>query len=113
LAERIAVVGNMDSVSYFRILGCRVFETMDGELSEEYMTQLKKDRFEIIFVTEEVFLKYKDFFRSGVDEDSPVVTIIPDIRGAVWKEGNPSSSGLSLEETRKAVIRAIGQDISG
>lgn len=113
MAERIAVVGNLDSVSYFRILGCRVFETTDGKLSDEHMSRLKKDRFEIIFVTEEVFLKYRDFFRSGVDGDNPVVTIIPDIRGAVWKEGSPSSSGLSLEEMRKAVIRAIGQDISG
>jgi len=113
LAERIAVIGNPDSVSYFKILGCTIFETRDGKLSDEYITRLKQDRFEIIFVTEEIFLEYKDFFRGGIDKDGPVVTIIPDIRGAVWKEGKPSSSGVSLDETRQAVIRAVGQDISG
>lgn len=113
MAERIAVVGGLDSVSYFRILGCKIFETTDGKLPDEYIAQLKNNRFEIIFVTEEVFLKYRDFFRGGIDEDGPVVTIIPDIHGAVWKEGKPLSSGVSLEETRMAVIRAIGQDISG
>ncbi|MDZ7860977.1 MAG: V-type ATP synthase subunit F [Candidatus Krumholzibacteriota bacterium] len=113
MAKRIAVVGNLDSVSYFRILGCRIFETVGGELTNENIELLKKDQFEIIFVTEEVFLKYREFFRDELSREGSSVTIIPDIRGAVWKDGKPSSSGVSVEETRKAVIRAIGQDISG
>lgn len=113
MAKRIAVVGNSDSVSYFRIIGCRIFETVEGELTDEYIELLKKGEFEIIFVTEEVFLQYREFFRDELGREGSVVTIIPDIRGAVWKDGKPSSSGVSVEETRKAVIRAVGQDISG
>ena len=34
MSESIAVIGNSDSIEYFRILGCETYETMNGELAK-------------------------------------------------------------------------------
>lgn len=112
MAGKIAVVGNGDSISYFRIIGCRVFNTGRGGLAEEDISELRSGKYEIIYVTEEAYRMSTDFFK-GEDGMKAAVTIIPDIRGAVWKDGKPRSTGLSMEEIRHAVIKAVGQDISG
>jgi vacuolar-type H+-ATPase subunit F/Vma7 len=113
LYDQIAIVGNPDSISYFRILGCRCFETEEGELTGEVMEELKSGGFEIIFVTEEIFEQYRDFFRDGKTFAGTAVTIIPDIRVAGWEDGKPKAGRAAAEEIRQAVIRAVGQDLSG
>ena len=113
MAGNIAVIGNSDSIEYFRILGCETYETEGGELTEEKFLEVVQRRFKIILVTEEVFHKYKDLIRQRARRTFPVVSIIPDIHGAVWKDGKPLSEGVAFEELREAVIRAVGQDISG
>jgi hypothetical protein len=42
----------------------------------------------------------------------PVVSIIPDIAGSVWKDGEPEAMGVAARELRSAIIHAVGQDIS-
>ena len=112
LAKNIAVIGNSDSIEYFRILGCETYETEDGELTEEHFLEVVERKFRIILVTEEVFHKYKKLIRRRTQQMFPVVSIIPDIRGAVWKDGRPVPEGIGFEEVRIAVVRAVGQDIS-
>jgi len=112
LAKNIAVIGNSDSIEYFRILGCETYETEDGELTEEHFLEVVERKFRIILVTEEVFHKYKKLIRRRTQQMFPVVSIIPDIRGAVWKDGKPVPEGIGFEEVRIAVVRAVGQDIS-
>lgn len=111
--EDIAVVGSSDSVSYFRILGCRCFETEEGEMTGDVIAELEKGDFEIIFVTEEIFIRYRNFFRGEKRFADSAVTIIPDIRGARWEGGKPLAGRAAREEIREAVIKAVGQDISG
>jgi vacuolar-type H+-ATPase subunit F/Vma7 len=112
LYKQIAVVGNPDSISYFRILGCRCFEAEEGKITEDTMTELEKGGFEIIFVTEEIFTGHREFFRGEKSFTGSAVTIIPDIRGAHWEDGSPLAGRAAAEEIRDAVIRAVGQDIS-
>ncbi len=113
MAGNIAVIGNSDSIEYFRYLGCETYETENGELTEEKFLEVVERRFRIILVTEEVFHRYKTLIRQRSNRTFPVVSIIPDIHGAVWKDQKPSSKGVAFEELREAVIKAIGQDISG
>ncbi len=113
MANSIAVIGNSDSIEYFRILGCRTYETEEGELTEERFLEVVEGKFRIILVTEEVFHKYKKLIRRRTQRMFPIVSIIPDIHGAVWKDGKPVSEGVAFEELRMAVVRAVGQDISG
>ena len=110
--EDVAIVGSSDSVSYFRILGCRCFETEGGEMTEDIIAGLEDGDFEIIFVTEEIFGRYRDFFRGEKRFTGSAVTIIPDIRGARWEKGKPLAGTTAREEIREAVIKAVGQDVS-
>lgn len=113
MAKTIAVIGNSDSIEYFRVLGCETYETKDGALTQEQFDEVVKRRFKIILVTEEVFHEYRDIIRRRTLRMFPVVTIIPDVRSAAWTKEGPVSSGVALEEIRMAVVKAIGQDISG
>ena len=113
MAKNIAVIGNSDSIEYFRVLGCETYETKDGVLTPEKFDEVIKRRFKIILVTEEVFHAYKKLIRRRTLRMYPVVSIIPDLRGAVWTAGKPVSSGVAYEELRMAVVKAVGQDIAG
>lgn len=112
MAKSIAVIGHSDSIEYFRILGCETYETEDGELTEEKFLEVVRRRFKIILVTEEVFHQYKNLIRKRTQRTFPVVSIIPDVRGAVWTDKGLASEGVGFEELRTAVVKAVGQDIS-
>jgi vacuolar-type H+-ATPase subunit F/Vma7 len=112
VSKDIAVIGHSDSIEYFRVLGCETYETKDGVLTQEQFDEVVRRRFKIILVTEEVFHEYRDIIRRRTLRMFPVVTVIPDIRGAAWTKDGPASSGVALEEVRMAVVKAIGQDIS-
>jgi vacuolar-type H+-ATPase subunit F/Vma7 len=113
VAKNIAVIGHSDSIEYFRVLGCETYETENGELTEEKFLEVVERRFKIIFVTEEVFHTYKKLIRRRTQRTFPVVSVIPDVRGAIWTEKGLASEGVGFEELRAAVIRAVGQDIAG
>ena len=113
MAASIAVIGNEDTIEYFRALGCVTYETHGGELTEEQFLEIVERKFKVIFVTEEVFHKYKNLIRKRSQRIFPVISIIPAIHGAVWEDGKPSSEGVAFEEIRRAVIKAVGQDLSG
>ena len=113
MAGNIAVIGNSDSIEYFRILGCEVYETTDGVLTEEKYNEVVESRFKIILVTEEVFHEYKTIIQKRSNRTFPVISVIPDIHGAKWKDGRPEIEGVAFQELREAVIKAVGQDISG
>jgi len=70
-------------------------------------------KFGIVLVTEEVYGRYRDFIRDRSKRTFPVITVIPDIRGAKWVDGAPMPQGVAFQELREAVIKAVGQDISG
>jgi len=113
VAKNIAVIGNSDSIEYFRVLGCETYETKDGVLTQEMFDEVVKRRFKIILVTEEVFHEYREIIRRRTLRMFPVVAIIPDVRSAVRTKDGPVSGGVAFEEIRMAVVKAIGQDISG
>jgi len=113
LADNIAVVGNPDFIGYFRALGCEIFKAAGGELSREDFDEVMGGRFKIVLVTEEVYARYRDFIRDRSQRTFPVITVIPEIRGVKWADGEPVPGGMAFQELREAVIKAVGQDISG
>ena len=110
--KRVAVIGRTDSIDYFRVLGCKTFHVENGEQGRERLAEILGGGFAIIFVTEEMFSGNRDLFSRNVGGMLPVVSIIPDIAGSVWKDGEPEPQGVALEELRRAIIHAVGQDIS-
>ncbi len=112
MAESIAVIGNEDSIEYFRALGCVTYSTHGGELTEEQYLEIVERKFKVILVTEEVFDRYRELIRKRSQRIFPVVSIIPAIHGAVWKDGEPVAGNVAFDEIRNAVIKAVGQDLS-
>jgi vacuolar-type H+-ATPase subunit F/Vma7 len=106
------VIGRTDSIDYFRALGCETFHVAPGELTEERLGEILQRRLEILLVTEDVFEENKDLLMGSIEGTLPVVSVIPDIHGAPWKDGRPMSKGIAFGELRRAVVRAVGQDIS-
>ncbi len=110
--KRIAVIGRTDSIDYFRVLGCETFHVESGKLDGERFDEILERGFAVIFVTEEIFSGNRELFEMDKKGILPVVSIIPDIAGSDWKEGEPVSRGIALEELRRAIVHAVGQDIS-
>ena len=112
MAKNIAVIGSSDSIEYFRVLGCETYETKEGALTQEQFDEVIRRRFKIILVTDEVFKKYRKIITRRTLRPFPVVTIIPDLRNAVWTREGPVSSGIASHEIRTAFVKAVGQEIS-
>ncbi len=113
MVENIAVIGKSDSIEFFRILGCKTWETESGELTAEEYQEVLDCNCRVVLVTEEVFFAYRSLIRRISTRPLPVVLIIPDIDGAIWTDEGPTPSGVALVELRRAIVKAIGQDISG
>ena len=106
MACNIAVIGHSDSIEYFRALGCRTYETKEGELTEEQFLEVVGCKYRIILVTEEVFHKYEKLIRQRTQRVFPVVSMIPDIRGAEWKDGSPVPG---TSHSRNSAARSSGR----
>lgn len=109
---RIAVIGGTDSIDYFRVIGCETFHAEEEGFGEERLIEILDGGFAIVFVTEEIFSRSKALFQRNVKGMLPVICVIPDLAESVWEEGAPSSRGVALEEQRRAIVHAVGQDIS-
>ncbi len=109
--NRIAVIGRTDSIDYFRAIGCETFNVGEDP-EEDRLIEILDGGYAVVFVTEEIYSSSGELFRRVVKGPLPVVCVIPDIAGSLWKEGAPSSLGVALEEQRRAIVHAVGQDIS-
>ena len=110
--KNIAVIGRTDSIDYFRVLGCETFHIGSGELAEERLEEILKGHFKVLLVTEEVYEENRDLLHRSTEGTLPVMNVIPDVHRARWKEGRPQSRGIAFGELRRAVVKAVGQDIS-
>ena len=110
--DNIGVIGRTDSIDYLRVLGCETFHVGAGELTEERLGEILGRGFAVLLVTEEVFEEGKELLKRMREGMWPVINVIPDVHGAPWKEGRPRSRGVAFGELRRAVVKAVGQDIS-
>ncbi|HER44081.1 MAG TPA: hypothetical protein ENO08_06445 [Candidatus Eisenbacteria bacterium] len=108
---KIAVIGRTESIDYFRAVGCETFHAGEG-IEEERLLEILGGDFAVVFVTEKVYSRSRELFRRKTEGLLPVVCVIPDLADAEWKEGAPSSLGIALEEQRRAIVHAVGKDIS-
>lgn len=111
MAKDIAVVGDSTSIEHFRLLGCEIYESRGGLLTQKQLDEIMSGGFKIVLVTEEVFLKYRDSVARRTEGMYPVVSIVPDLKKAVWVDQMPRPGKIALDEMRAAVIKAVGQDI--
>lgn len=102
MPNRIAVVGEKESVLGFKAVGFEVFETTSSEQVEEVVTQLAREQVGIIYITEQALTPVVHIL--DVYKDSPLPAIIP-------IPGRAGSMGMGIENVKKSVERAVGADI--
>lgn len=107
MANKIAVVGDRQSVMAFMSVGFSVFEidTHAPDYEPTYGTRLIRrlagEDYAVIFVTEEFAIKHEETIMRYRDKPIPAIIVIP---GRV-------PTGYGMDALNKAVERAVGADI--
>ncbi|MEW5866993.1 MAG: V-type ATP synthase subunit F [Bacillota bacterium] len=99
---KIAAVGEQDAVFGFRTLGVDVFAVKDLEEVAGALAELRKDKYAVVFVTEQVAKAASDVIEELADAPLPAVLIIP---------GIGPSCGFASGRMKRIVEKAVGADI--
>lgn len=99
---RIAVIGDKDTVLAFKSLGVEIFPVLDAKQASFTITRLAKEKYAVIFLTEEIAKEIPEKIAQYRDEMLPAITLIPSNRGTL---------GIGIGEVKKSVEKAIGADI--
>lgn len=100
--NKIAVLGDRDSVLGFRALGLDVFFAEDGNEAGRLLHILAGKNYAIIYITETLAAK----IRPDIDEykNARTLAIIP-------IPGKNGSLHIGMRNLKESVIRAVGADI--
>ena len=101
---KLAVIGDKDSISGFKALGLEVFPAEDVASAREVLHRLgkEKDRYTIIYISEDLAGGMMDEIALYKDEVTPAVILIPSKNGSL---------GLGMSALTSAVERAVGSGI--
>ena len=99
---KIAVIGDKDSVLAFRALGVHVFTAIEGNEARRIIDKLAKEKYGIIFVTEQLAQEIPETIQRYNNEVIPAVILIPSNRGSL---------NIGLDNINKNVEKAVGSNI--
>ncbi|AYO31799.1 MAG: V/A-type H+/Na+-transporting ATPase subunit [Thermoanaerobacteraceae bacterium] len=99
---KIGVIGDKDTVLAFKSLGVDIFPAMDEKEAGHILTQLAKQNYAVIFITEQLAKDMKERIDMYRNKMLPAITLIPSNRGSL---------GIGIQEVKKSVEKAIGVDI--
>ena len=102
MGNKIAVVGEKESVLGFKAVGFAVFETAAPQEAEETVRRLAKEGYGIIFITEQALAPILPILNDYKDRRVPAIIPIP---------GRQGTMGLGMTSVRQSVERAVGADI--
>lgn len=99
---KIGIIGDKDSVLGFKALGLSVFPVTQPSEAEKILHQMAKERFAVIYVTEQVAKDIVESIDHYKDSRFPAIIPIP---------GNQGVLGMGMQGVKKSVERAVGADI--
>lgn len=102
MADRIAVVGDWNSIMGFRALGLETYPTADVEEAKDVVRTLAKEECAVIYLTEQLAKDMMPTIQRYKDALRPAIILIP---------GQEGSLGIGQRSMESAVKRAIGTDI--
>lgn len=100
--DKVAVIGDKDSVLAFRSVGLEVFDAVDAAAAKELIKELSRGEYAVIFITEEIAVKIADVLKKAKTKPFPAIVPIPSVSG---------SNGFGMNGIKKDVEKAIGMDI--
>ena len=99
---KIAVVGDKDSILAFKALGVDVFTVYDGEEARKTVDTIARNKYGIIFITEQIASLIPDTIERYDKEIIPAVILIP---------SNQGSLNIGLSKINDNVEKAVGSNI--
>lgn len=99
---KIGVIGEKDAVLGFKALGFSVFPVENREQAAKTLTELAKNRYAVIYITEQTAANIKNEINQYREERFPAVIPIPGIQGSL---------GIGMQGVKKCVEKAVGADI--
>ena len=99
--DKIAVLGDKDSILAFKAVGVEVFPVNEETEARETLKKLAR-KYSVIFVTEDIAIKINDVIERYKARPYPAVIPIPSSSG---------SNGYGMDSIHKNVEKAIGADI--
>ena len=102
MAERIAVVGDWNSILGFWALGLETYPVTGAEEAKETVRDLGKENCAVICLTEQLAKDMADTLARYKDALRPAILLIP---------GREGSFGIGADNIQNAIRRAIGTDI--
>lgn len=102
MTERIAVVGDWNSILGFRALGLETYPATSPEQAKDILRRLAKENCAVVYLTEQLARDMADTLRRYKDALRPAIILIP---------GREGSLGIGQSQIESAIKRAIGTDI--
>lgn len=102
MTDRIAVVGDWNSILGFRALGLETVPVKNAQEAKEAVRELAKEECAVIYLTEQLAKDMTDTLQRYKDTLRPAIILIP---------GREGSLGIGQSNIESAIKRAIGTDI--
>ncbi len=99
--NRIAVVGDKDSVLAFKAIGLEVYPTLDENDAKDVIKRLARD-YKVIFITDKIACSIDATLKKYKSRPYPVIVPIPSAEG---------SNGFGMQGIKSDIEKAIGSDI--
>lgn len=102
MKERIAVVGDWNSILGFRALGLETWPVTGSEEAKQVIRDLAKENCAVIYLTEQLAKDLQDTIARYKDALRPAIILIP---------GREGSLGIGRDNINQSIKRAIGTDL--
>lgn len=104
MVNKIAVIGDHDSIIGYKTLGMEVFAVTDAASATAVLNDLSKNGYVIIYITEQIASQIEETIAQYRSLRLPSVVPIPSISG---------KTGLGMQQVKESVKKAVGADILG
>ncbi|SHH60075.1 V/A-type H+-transporting ATPase subunit F [Anaerosphaera aminiphila DSM 21120] len=99
---KIAVIGDKDSVSIFKVLGIDVVISYEADDARNKIDKLAKDDYGVIFITEELASKVEETIERYNRQVIPAIILIPSNQGTL---------NMAMDKINENVEKAVGSNI--
>lgn len=100
--NKIAVIGDKDSILGFKSLGLDVFFTLNAKDTAENIVKCARENYSVIFITEQAAAEVKSTIDKYKAVPFPAIILIPNNKGTL---------GIGLASISENVEKAVGADI--
>lgn len=101
---KIGVVGDKDSILFFKAIGMDVFPVIETEKEDnrKLIDRLAREQYGIVFITEQIAQSISETIDRYNNQPTPGIILIP---------SNAGSLGIGIQRVSDNVERAVGMNI--